>query len=206
MATDPRHPTTKAVNSRLLILPFCMDAIVHKHAVTLRQLPGNIFDVRQSGSLGHYRSPSLVFYGRPIFWPPLPHNADRFNAFKKRIDVRQSLIETNLVQLFMKVAYSGSHKGASTANNNSKQKRRVPTTLDVGIATRETATRETAHRQSKTYNGHTKHQSNSLQRANKTNRKRRMKLNRQTVLGVLTRTRVRFTLIGFQKGWSLTTL
>jgi putative tryptophan/tyrosine transport system substrate-binding protein len=23
--------------------------------------------------------------------PPLPHNADRFNAFKKRIDVRQSL-------------------------------------------------------------------------------------------------------------------
>jgi hypothetical protein len=50
----------EAVNSRLLILPFCMDAIVHKHAATLRQLPGNIFDVAQSGSLGHDRSPSRI--------------------------------------------------------------------------------------------------------------------------------------------------
>jgi hypothetical protein len=45
MTTDSRRPTTEAVNSRLLTLPFCMDAIVNKHAVTLRQLPGNIFDV-----------------------------------------------------------------------------------------------------------------------------------------------------------------
>jgi hypothetical protein len=69
MTTDPRRPTTEAVNSRLLILPFCMDAIVHKHAVTLRQLPGNIFDVGQSCSLGHYRSPSRV-HGRPNFFAP----------------------------------------------------------------------------------------------------------------------------------------
>src|SRR6516225_11085679 len=60
MTTDPRCPTTEAVNSRLLILPFCMDAIVHKHAATLRQLPRNIFDVGQSGSLGHYRPPSRI--------------------------------------------------------------------------------------------------------------------------------------------------
>ena len=38
----------EAVNPRLLILPFRMDAIVHKHAATLRQLLGNIFDVAQS--------------------------------------------------------------------------------------------------------------------------------------------------------------
>jgi hypothetical protein len=42
---------------------------VHKHAATLRQLPGNIFDVAQSGSLGHYRSSSRIirthyFFGR----------------------------------------------------------------------------------------------------------------------------------------------
>jgi hypothetical protein len=92
MTTDPRRPTTEAVNSRLLILPFCMDAIVHKHALTLRQLPGNIFDVGQSGSLVHYRSPSRILR-KAHFWPPLPHNADRFNAFKKCIDVRQSLAE-----------------------------------------------------------------------------------------------------------------
>jgi hypothetical protein len=92
MTTDPRRPTTEAVNSRLLILPFCMDAIVHKHALILRQLPGNIFDVGQSGSLVHYRSPSRILRNAH-FWPPLPHNADRFNAFKKCIDVRQSLVE-----------------------------------------------------------------------------------------------------------------
>jgi hypothetical protein len=91
MTTDPRRPTTEAVNSRLLILPFCMDAIVHKHALTLWQLPGNIFDVGQSGSLVHYRSPSRILR-KAHFWPPLPHNADRFNAFKK-CDVRQSLVE-----------------------------------------------------------------------------------------------------------------
>jgi hypothetical protein len=60
MTTGRRRPTMEAVNSRLLILPFCMDAIVHKHAATLRQLPGNIFDVAQSGSLGHDRSPSRI--------------------------------------------------------------------------------------------------------------------------------------------------
>src|SRR5690348_7216493 len=72
MTTDPRRPTTEAVNSRLLILPFCMDAIVHKHALTLRQLPGNIFDVGQSGSLVHIIVLPLVFYGRPIFGPHYP--------------------------------------------------------------------------------------------------------------------------------------
>src|SRR5262249_38058909 len=65
MTTDPRCPTAEAVNSRLLILPFCMDAIVHKHAATLRQLPGNIFDVGQSGSLGHYCPPSRIL--RKVF-------------------------------------------------------------------------------------------------------------------------------------------
>jgi hypothetical protein len=70
MTTGPRRPTTEAVNSRLLILPFCMDAIVHKHAATLRQLLGNIFDVAQSSSLEHYRSSSRIlrkthyFFGR----------------------------------------------------------------------------------------------------------------------------------------------
>jgi hypothetical protein len=70
MTTGLRRPTTEAVNSRLLILPFCMDAIVHKHAATLRQLPGNIFDVAQSRSLEHYRSPTRIlrkthyFFGR----------------------------------------------------------------------------------------------------------------------------------------------
>jgi len=82
MTTDPRRPTTEAVNSRLLILPFCMDAIVHKHAVTLRQLPGNIFDVGQSGSLGHYRPPSRISTAN--FLAPHYHNADCFNAFQKR--------------------------------------------------------------------------------------------------------------------------
>ena len=70
MTTGLRRPTTEAVNSRLLILPFCMDAIVHKHAATLRQLPGNIFDVAQSRSLEHHRSPTRIlrkthyFFGR----------------------------------------------------------------------------------------------------------------------------------------------
>ena len=96
----------ETVNSRLLILPFCMDAIVHKHAATLRQLPGNIFDVAESGSLGHYLLPLGILRKSP-FLPPLPYNADRFNAFKKRVDVRQSLVETKMAQLFMKVAYSG---------------------------------------------------------------------------------------------------
>src|SRR5215472_11951494 len=91
MTTDPRRPAMEAVNSRLLILPFCMDAIVNKHAVTLRQLAGNIFDVGQSSSLGHYRSPSPVLRKGQFFCPHYPHNADRFNAFKKRIDVHQSL-------------------------------------------------------------------------------------------------------------------
>ena len=50
----------EAVNSRILILPFRMDAIVHKHAATLRQLLGNIFDVAQSSSLEHYRSSSRI--------------------------------------------------------------------------------------------------------------------------------------------------
>jgi hypothetical protein len=90
MTTDPRRPAMEAVNSRLLILPFCMDAIVHKHAVTLRQLPGNIFDVGQSSSLEHYRSRSRVLR-KAHFLSPLSDNADRFNAFKKRIDVYQSL-------------------------------------------------------------------------------------------------------------------
>jgi hypothetical protein len=61
----------EAVNSRPLILPFCMDAIVHKHAVTLRQLPGNIFDVGQAGSLEHYGSPSRVLR-KVHFWPHYP--------------------------------------------------------------------------------------------------------------------------------------
>src|SRR5262249_47429980 len=60
MTTGPRRPTMEAVNSRLLILPFRMDAIVHKHAATLRQLLGNIFDVAQSSSLEHYRSSSRI--------------------------------------------------------------------------------------------------------------------------------------------------
>lgn len=64
MTTGVRRPTTEAVNSRLLILPFRMDAIVHKHAATLRQLLGNIFDVAQSS----YIVLPLVFYGRPIFF------------------------------------------------------------------------------------------------------------------------------------------
>jgi hypothetical protein len=69
MTTAPRRPTTEAVNSRLLILPFRMDAIVHKHAATLRQLLGNIFDVAQSSSLEHFRSSSRIlrktrFFGR----------------------------------------------------------------------------------------------------------------------------------------------
>jgi len=68
MTTGPRRPTTEAVNSRLLILPFCMDAIVHKHAATLRQLPGNIFDVAQSGSLEHYRSPTRILTKDPLFF------------------------------------------------------------------------------------------------------------------------------------------
>jgi hypothetical protein len=71
MTTDPRRPTTEAVNSRLLILPFCMDAIVHKHALTLRQLPGNIFDVGQSGSLVHYRSLSLSCSTEGPFFAPI---------------------------------------------------------------------------------------------------------------------------------------
>ena len=54
----------EAVNPRLLILPFRMDAIVHKHAATLRQLLGNIFDVAQSS----YIVLPLVFYGRPIIF------------------------------------------------------------------------------------------------------------------------------------------
>ena len=33
----------------------------------------------------------LMFYGKGNFLSPLPHNADRFNAFKKRVHVRQSL-------------------------------------------------------------------------------------------------------------------
>jgi hypothetical protein len=60
MTTGPRRPTTEAVNSGLLILPLCMDAIVHEHAATLRQLLGNIFDVAQSGSLEHHRSLSQI--------------------------------------------------------------------------------------------------------------------------------------------------
>jgi hypothetical protein len=95
MTTDLRCPTTEAVNSRLLILPFCVDAIVHKHAATLRQLPGNIFDVGQSGSLGHYRPPSRILR-KANFLAPHYHNVDCFNAFQKRIDVRQSLVETKL--------------------------------------------------------------------------------------------------------------
>ena len=55
---------------------------LHQHPATLRQLPGNTFDVAQSGSPGHYRSPSRILR-KAHFWPPLPHNADRFNAFKK---------------------------------------------------------------------------------------------------------------------------
>ena len=50
----------EAVNSRILILPFRMDAIVRKHAATLWQLLGNIFDVAQSSSLEHYRSSSRI--------------------------------------------------------------------------------------------------------------------------------------------------
>jgi len=70
MTTGPRRPTMEAVNSRILILPFRMDAIVHKHAATLWQLLGNIFDVAQSSSLEHYRSSSRIlrkthyFFGR----------------------------------------------------------------------------------------------------------------------------------------------
>ena len=64
MTTGPRRPTMEAVNPRLLILPFRMDAIVHKHAATLRQLLGNIFDVAQSS----YIVLPLVFYGRPIIF------------------------------------------------------------------------------------------------------------------------------------------
>jgi hypothetical protein len=67
MTTGPRRPTTEAVNSRLLILPFRMDAIVHKHAATLQQLLGNILDVAQSRS--NIIVLPLVFHGRPIiFW------------------------------------------------------------------------------------------------------------------------------------------
>jgi len=93
MTTGLRRPTTEAVNSRLLILPFRMDAIVHKHAVTRRQLPGDMFDVAQSGSLGHYSSPSRILRKAPFFGSHYS-NADRFSAFQKRIDVRQSLVET----------------------------------------------------------------------------------------------------------------
>jgi hypothetical protein len=69
MTTGPRRPTTEAVNSRLLILPFCMDAIVHKHAATLRQLLGNIFDVAQSSLLENRSSSRILrkthyFFGR----------------------------------------------------------------------------------------------------------------------------------------------
>src|SRR5205085_7781842 len=166
-----------------------------------------------------------VFYGRPIFWLPLPHNADRFNAFKKRIDVRQSLIETNLVQLFMKVAYSGSHKGASTANNSRQRRtlrnphRKPPyNRLHIKRTTQSKSaeyqqpstweslpekqhTKQTQDRQSKTYNGHTKHQSNSTTpKQNKPETKNETESANCARSGVLTRTRVRFALIGFQKG------
>ena len=69
MTTGLRRPTTEAVNSRLLILPFRMDAIVHKHAATRRQLPGDMFDVAQSGSPLLF-SLSYSTEG-PIFWLPL---------------------------------------------------------------------------------------------------------------------------------------
>ena len=66
MTTGPRRPTTEAVNSRLLILPFRMDAIVHKHAATLRQLLGNIFDVAQSSYTFFlsYSTEDPLFFGR----------------------------------------------------------------------------------------------------------------------------------------------
>ena len=69
-----------------------MDVIVHKYAATLRQLPGNIFDVGQSGSLGHYRSPSRILR-KANFLAPRYHNADCFNAFQKRIETKVAVMK-----------------------------------------------------------------------------------------------------------------
>src|SRR6516225_4512863 len=95
MTTDSRCPTTEAVNSRLLILPFCMDAIVHKHAATLRQLPGNIFDVGQSGSLGHYRPPSRILR-KANFWLPTTITPIASTRFRNASMSAKSLFETKV--------------------------------------------------------------------------------------------------------------